>query len=112
MTTKELKKIAEKMSIVTAMMNEVQEILGKEDFEMSYRTPAYVELMHAVDLADLAKVAKKKIQLKKSWGLYEGSFSIYGTTYKATIFEEDAKYFLDNKIAVMKGVSNGKETDQ
>ena len=37
MTNKELKKIAEKMSIVTAMMNEVQEILGKEDFEMSYQ---------------------------------------------------------------------------
>ena len=64
MTTQELKKIAEKMSIVTAMMNEVQEILGKEDFEISYRNPAHVELMHAVDLADLAKVAKKKIQLK------------------------------------------------
>lgn len=109
MTSKELRKIAEKMTVVTTMLNEVQEILGKEDFEMSYKTPAHVELMHAVDLADLAKVAKKKIQLKKSWGLYEGSFSIYGTTYKATIFEEDAKYFLDNKIAVMKGANNEEE---
>ena len=106
MTNKELRKIAEKMTVVTTMLNEVQEILGKEDFEMSYRTPAQVELMHAVDLADLAKIAKKKVQLKKSWGLYEGSFSIYGTTYKATIFPEDAEYFLNNKIAVMKGAND------
>ena len=68
MTNKELRKIAEKMTVVTTMLNEVQEILGKEDFEMSYKTPAHVELMHAVDLADLAKIAKKKIQLKKSCG--------------------------------------------
>lgn len=106
MTNKELRKIAEKMTVVTTMLNEVQEILGKEDFEMSYRTPAQVELLHAVDLADLAKIAKKKIQVRKFWGLYEGSFSIYGTTYKATLLDDDAKYFLENGIAVMKGASN------
>lgn len=112
MTTKELKKIAEKMSIVTAMMNEVQEILGKEDFEMSYKNPAHVELLHAVDLADLAKIAKKKIQVRKFWGLYEGSFSIYGTTYKATLLDDDAKYFLENGIAVMKGANDEKESNK
>ena len=102
-TRKELKKISEKMSVVTSMLSEVQDILGSDDYEMVYRAPACVDLLSAVDLVDLAKIANKKVQLKRSYGMYDGSFSIYGTTFKASFLEDDAKYFLDNGIVVMKG---------
>ena len=102
-TRKELKKISEKMSVVTSMLSEVQDILGSDDYEMVYRAPACVDLLSAVDLVDLAKIANKKVQLKRSYGMYDGSFSIYGTTFKASFLDDDAKYFLDNGIVVMKG---------
>lgn len=102
-TTKEVKQIAEKIAVVNTLLTEIKDILQGDNYDAWVRTPFFVD-MPLCDLVDLAKVCRKKPEVKRYWNDYSASFSIYGCTFEAPIVNEsEVNYHLEKGSVVMKG---------
>ena len=102
-TTKEIKQIAEKIAVVNTLLTEIKDILQSDNYDAWVRTPFFVD-MPLCDLVDLAKVCRKKPEVKRYWNDYSASFSIYGCTFEAPIVSEsEVNYHLEKGSVIMKG---------
>ena len=102
-TTKVVKRIADKMALANGLLNEVKALLKADNYDVGIYTPMSVNLP-LCDLVDLAKVCRKKPEVKRYWNDYSASFSIYGCTFEAPIVSEsEVNYHLEKGSVIMKG---------